>query len=576
MTLGHYTVSNVEHFQYFMYRPLYWFGSAKSVTVDERLSLAHRPAFSDHERVVTISLKPYRWSDGERVDARDVLFWLNIWHAEPQREADWVPGGLSIPTIVKAVHLGGPTKIVLALKRSVNPTWFLYNDLSTITPLPLAWTRTAVGASPGSASCAHARFGTGDKACTDVYVFLSEESGFDPLKPTARVDMLSTFAANALWQVVDGPWRLESYAATAPAVFVANGHYSGPNKPRIARFVEEPFASTAAELHALESGSVDVGYLPAADLVGATSSPLVAGSNDPALGRHYRLKPVYYWGIRYWSFNFRSTGDTGHAGAIFRQLYLRQAMQLLIDEPALIRTLAHGYAFPSDGPVPLAPSSPFLSKLERTDPYPYDPRRAEALLRSHGWSVTPGGIDVCERPGTEADECGTGIPAGTKLSLDLVGFDAHMTPLGHGLVVREKKTWSQAGIHVTIHTEGVEEFAPSECPKGCTWEITALQGNWIYIPDIYPSGEDIFSTTTTYGYAYNRGLFVTSRNTTLIKATDTTRMTLGPWENYIAKQLPFLFQPQFAQQFSEIDKSLDATPPGPLEELTPATWRWKS
>ena len=32
----------------------------------------------------------------------------------------------------------------------------------------------------------------------------------------------------------------------------------------------------------------------------------------------------------------------------------------------------------------------------------------------------PGGTDTCAKPGTGANECGAGIPAGTKLALNLI------------------------------------------------------------------------------------------------------------------------------------------------------------
>lgn len=569
MTLSHYRSANIDQFQYLMYRPLYWFGTARSVTLDERLSLALRPAYSDHDRAVRISLKPYRWSDGERVDARDVLFWLNIWHAAPTRYVSWIPGGLSLPTIVRSVRLEGPTTVELELKHSVNPTWFLYNELSAITPIPLAWTRTSIGAEPGSAGCAHGALGTDDAICKSVCKFLSEESGYNPTRPTTRFpSTLSSFATNRLWRVVDGPWRLESFGATAPAVFVPNHRYSGPNKPRIAELVEEPFASTTAELRALEHRSVDVGYLPTGD-VGTDTAATVA--------RRYRLHPVYPWEIRYFNFNFQSKGDTGVAGAILHQLYVRQAMQLLVDQPALIESLEHGYGFPSDGPVPRLPTSPFLSNVERKNPYSYDPRRAMGLLRSHGWSVRPGGTDVCGRPGTGAAECGQGVPGGAKLALDITSWEAQLTAHVHDLVDAEIGSWRGAGIHVTSFTTGFNQIVgPHACRPGlstCKWEITA-RSSWIYLPDIYPSGEEIFSPTEPYS-GPNYGLFVTKQNTEMIRATDTTTVTLRPWENYIARQLPFLFEPVFAQQFSEIVKSLHATPPGPLGEDTPATWWWK-
>ena len=55
-----------------------------------------------------------------------------------------------------------------------------------------------------------------------------------------------------------------------------------------------------------------------------------------------------------------------------------------------------------------------------TNPYPFNPSSAEALLKDNGWNIVPNGTDTCVKAGTGAGECGAGIPAGTKLEWSLV------------------------------------------------------------------------------------------------------------------------------------------------------------
>lgn len=86
----------------------------------------------------------------------------------------------------------------------------------------------------------------------------------------------------------------------------------------------------------------------------------------------------------------------------------------------------------------------------------------------------------------------------------------------------------------------------------------------------YPSGQTLFAGR--YGVAISDYL---SRDRTLIATTDRTKTDLDPWENYVAKQLPFLFEPEFAQELCEIDTALRASPPSPLGNISPATWNWK-
>jgi peptide/nickel transport system substrate-binding protein len=75
------SVNNVEQFQFLMYRPLYWFGVGTSPNVNTSLSVGKTPTFSGD--TVTVDLKNYKWSNGESVTAQDVLFFMNIYHAEP-------------------------------------------------------------------------------------------------------------------------------------------------------------------------------------------------------------------------------------------------------------------------------------------------------------------------------------------------------------------------------------------------------------------------------------------------------------------------------------------------------------
>ena len=566
-TRGRSSTANIEQFQYLMYRPLYWFGTAHSVTLDEGKSLARRPVFSDHDRTVTISLKPYRWSDGELLTARDILFWLNIWHVKPTAFYAWDPGGWSLPTSIRSVRLTHRTTIQLTLTHAVNPTWFTDDQLSTITPLPLAWTRTSVDGAPGSGRCAQAAFGTGDAACTPVYRFLSLQSGFDPTQPTQRPpDGPSTWASNPIWQVVDGPWRLGSFGATQPAVFVPNPHYSGPDKPRISEFVEEPYVSNTAERHALAAGAVNVGYLPRTALVTKTRSAPNSTESSSTLASRYRAVPVYAWAVDFATYNFDSTGGTRRAAPILRQLYVRQAMQLLVDQPALIRRWADGYGVPTVGPVPLVPHSLFLSSLEMKNPYPYDPRRAARLLGSHGWRVTPRGVDTCDRPGRGPHGCGVGIRRGATLTLTL--HQPSGTGQLTGMFATEIRSWKRAGIEVTTYSATGALGVP-RCPPTCRWEITFASG---YDPPPYPSGQALFAEH--YGVA--NGDYTSKENRTLIAKTERSKTNLHSWENYVATQLPFLFEPEFAQELCEIDTALRASPPGLLGTITPATWSWES
>ena len=122
-----------------------------------------------------------------------------------------------------------PTQLTFTLDKGYNPDWFTYNELSQITPMPLAWDITAKGAAPGTGRCSGAAYGSLDLACDAVYNFLSHQAGADPANPEATNQAVKTYGSNRLWQVVDGPWRLKSLNAAGTVTMTRNPTYSGPH-----------------------------------------------------------------------------------------------------------------------------------------------------------------------------------------------------------------------------------------------------------------------------------------------------------------------------------------------------------
>jgi peptide/nickel transport system substrate-binding protein len=559
------TVANAERFWDLMYRPLYWFDTPNAGAPDPRRSLAAPPVYSDGGRTVTITLKPYRWSDGEAVSAADVMFWMNMLHAEKENWGGYQPGGDSIPDDVTGVTVSGPDTVTMSLDAPYAARWFSDDQLSQITPLPLAWDRTSASARPGSGGCAEGLYGTVDNQCAAVFTFLSEQAGYDPTDPSGPNRAERTYAANPLWQVVDGPWRLERFSAGGRATFVPNRAYSGPDRPTLRRFTEVPFASDPAELAALAGGRVDVGYLPQEDVTTPTADPWRAGPNGPGLGG-YTLTPLYAWAIDFVPYNFDSTGDGGQAGAIFRQAYFRQAFQRLVDQKAAIATVAHGYGVPTAGPVPAAGPAEAAP-----NPYPYSPSAARALLAANGWVVAPGATTTCARAGTAAGDCGQGIATGAKLSFTLLYADG--VALLRQTLEAEQADWSRAGIDVRLVAAPSGRVAASAapCPKGCGWELADWGGGWLFDPGPYPSGEQLFAT----GAAGNAGGYSDATADADIAATLRSPGALPAYQRYLARALPVVYQPRYATALVEVRDGLDGvTPQSPLLQLTPEDWRW--
>jgi peptide/nickel transport system substrate-binding protein len=571
MSLAFFSVSTINQFQFLMYRPLYWFGNGSTPNLNPSLSLAQNPVYTNNGETVTIDMKPYKWSNGETVTAENVMFWMNMLHAEKANWAGYAPG--TIPDDIKSISMDSPTQLTFTLTGPVNNYWFTYNELSQLTPMPNAWDITAKGGAPNSGGCAAAPYGTADAQCKAVWTFLSKQSGYDPANPKAANNSMSTYATSPIWKVVDGPWKLTHFDASGNVTFVPNKTYSGPVKPTLKKFVELPFTSESAEFNALVGGKVNVGYLPFQDVTKGTTNALKAGPNNPRL-TNFKLSPLYTWGINYFPYNFNSSGGGGSAGKIFSQLYVRQAIEYLVDQPLYIKKIDKGYGVGTYGPVPSQPDNPFVSQEVKNNPYPYNPGKATTLLTSHGWKVVPHGTTTCQSPGTGANQCGAGIPAGAKLAFNLQYASGQQSLTQ--LMTAEKSSWSQAGINITLSQASFNTVLGVAVPctagtKACSWELENWGAGWIFAPDYYPTGESIFQT----GAGSNSGSYSDPTNDANILATNVTQVPLTTYENYLAEQLPAIFQPNQASSLTEIQKGLKGvTPQNPLWEINPEAWRF--
>lgn len=541
---AYFGINNAFDFSYLMYRPLYWFGYGSQPVLNPSLSLANPPIF--HGRKVTITLKRYLWSNGTPVTAQNVVFWLNMMLAVPQ---DF--GGYSgFPANVTNIRTAGPATLTMTMAKTYSPTWFLYNDLSQIIPMPAAWDRTASGPS-------HCTTTVTD--CAAVYEYLDAQSKNQ-----------ATYASSPIWSVVDGPWHLSAFNADGHVTFVPNKAYSGPVKPRLAAFQEVPFNSDAAEYNVLQSPitstKIDVGYLPFQD---APPKPAgaAAGAN-PLAAKGYSMSPLIVWGISYYVMNFHST--TGN-GPVIRQLYFRQALANLMNQAAVIKGPLRGYGVPTVGPVASTPTTPFLSPEGRKgDPFPYNPAKANSLLTSHGWKVIPDSVTTC----TDPRRCGPGISKGQGLQFNLV-----YAPSGwvSAEMAQLQSNAALLGIKLNLQprpSREVTALAAGNCVVAktpCNWDMANWGGGWAFGPDYLPTGETLF----VCGGIANSSGFCDKTNDTLIGKTLTSSnlQNLYTWQDYLATRLPLMWQPNAVEVLTEVTDNLKGvTPQSPTLAINPESW----
>lgn len=537
------SLANYDDLFYMMYRPLYWWGVGDKAGVDYKLSLATQPQFSNGGKTVTIHLKHYLWSDGDPVTSRDLLFWLNMVRASETSFCNAIPGEL--PFNIASARAVDPSTFQITFDKSYSREWILGNELSLFIPLPQqVWDRTSPSGPVGNLDTTMA-------GAKKVFGFLNNQS----------MD-LHTYSTNPLWRVVDGPWKLQSLTTTGEVTFVPNPKYSGPRNGDVGKFVELPFTTNAAEYNALRSGTVDYGYIPASD---AQQVSTVKASG-------YDVKPWLLWSIAYELINYGNST----AGPLFHQLYVRQALQHLINEPQIIKEIWRGYAVPTNGPVPTTPLTKLAGPVERKTQYPYDLSAARSLLAGHGWKPGSTGVLECARPGTGPGDCGTGIPAGKKLELSLLTYSG--VPEVAAEVESFKSNAQRAGILINIREAPANTVASEvvRCDKstgtGCNWQL-AINGSPsdIFVPPTYPTGDPTFKT----GAPFNYGSYSNAKNDALIGETD--RITgLGPmyqYQAFLARQLPVLWVPDPAYQISAISTRLHGAGAQSIYgAITPEDW----
>ena len=512
-----------ENLSMLMWPMLVYAGDGAKSIVNPAESMFSSMTWSNGDKTDTIALKPWKWSDGTPVTSRDFMFTYNLLKAS---RGDWiwyVPG--LFPTDVASVKTPNAHTVVLNLTHSYNPSFYEDDVLSYVPLLPQhAWDKTSMSGKVGNydqtPSGAHA-----------VWSFLQKEGG-----------QMSTFTTNPLWKVVDGPWKLVSFQNNGDWDYVPNKNYSGTAKPHLSRINDVPYTSDTPELNALRTGSLTIAQLPLNDL-----------SQEGVLkSQGYSFVTQSIPGVAYILPNFYAPV----VAPLIRQLYVRQALEYLINRPQISKKAYAGDADPGNGTVPIQAGGPWVSPQEKAGgPYPYSPAKAVALLKAHGWKVTPGGTSTCQRAGSGAADCGAGITAGEKLAFTLEYSSGSTTFDEQEAAIQSSE--EQGGIKINLKSEPFNTLAAnvgtcnakSHPASTCSWQL--VDEGYQPLPGLYPSGEQFFAT----GAPYNQGGYSNPKMNQLINATEygSSKQAFYAYENYANEQLPWLYLPN--QSFVNAYKS---------------------
>ena len=376
-----------------MWRPLYYAPDGSSQTVDQALSVANPPVWSNGDKTMSITLKPWKWSNGQTVSSKDLQFTIHeiqaAVKASPANWASYVPG--FFPDTITSMSTPNASTLVVNMKSAVNPTWMEEDILGSIQLFPSAeWAKD-------SASGPTLDF-TNPANAAKIYSYLSAQS-----------KAVNTYATNPLWQTVYGPYKLSAYNATTGAfTMVPNPTYSGPHASPQSTFVGVPFTSNAAMFNAIKSGSIDVSVVPPED---APQLPSLKG-----IGYNYYGMPA--WVTTSWPGTSRTrpaTSTTSSRSCTSGRQCSTWRTRMARSRPSSTVTACRATGRsrctrrartcrPPRRPTPTRSASP--------------PRRA-CSRRMAGTSSLAGPTPA--RPqGRRRGIAGPGIPVGTKLSFNLI------------------------------------------------------------------------------------------------------------------------------------------------------------
>jgi peptide/nickel transport system substrate-binding protein len=261
-------------------------------------------------------------------------------------------------------------------------------------------------------------------------------------------------------------------------------------------------------------------------------------------------------------------------GAVFKQLYARQAIQMSVDQKSLSKVIFNGTAVPTFGPVPQGQTSDFVSPEQKNNPYPFDTAKARQLLTSHGWTEQ-GGTMVCTDPGSGDDQCGKGVAKGTAFRMQVLSQSG--SAVTDNMMAALQSSFEKTGIKFTIKTAPVNsvlsqsgQCEPSDA--GCKWQLSffGTAGSW-YFP-AYPSGDSLFQT----GGGSNFGNYSNPSVDKLIDRTTTSESTeaVRQYSAALAKDLPVIWLPEPDYQVSVVRDGLGGFSQDSLANFHPAMWTW--
>ncbi len=313
-----------------LYLPLLWYGGVDEIDWSKSLAASVTPNADD--TAFTVTLKPWRWSDGVPITSADVLYAWDMIRKLGPAYSNYGVGG--IPGTVSRVTAPDARTVVVTLNRRVNPDWFEGLGIAQLVPIPAhAWRRYSIAAQ-------------------------------QTLQSTA-----------SFYKVADGPFLIRRLVLGREATFVPNPLYEG-HRASIARLVVD-FLQGTDPLQALRAHQVDAANIPATLL--------------SAVSRLPDFRKIVISGAQ--NFDVLIPNMANRSKPFLADPRVRVAMAMSLDQKRDIALAHEGLGSPQYGLLS-SNDGPLLPPELRDghSPVAFDPGRANAILDAAGYRRGPDGI----------------------------------------------------------------------------------------------------------------------------------------------------------------------------------------
>jgi peptide/nickel transport system substrate-binding protein len=266
----------------------------------------------------------------------------------------------------------------------------------------------------------------------------SYNTGIAPRHLLESKELAKATEFNTRHPVSTGPYRLVEAIPGDHYTFEATPDYFG-GRAKIDRVVYKVMPEVNTQVAQLLSGELDFAVIQ------PTNLPAVRGA------RHLKVQTVPFLGFEHVSFNYRHP--------LFVDARVRQAMIYALDRESIVKSILSGHGTLATGPIPPLFKWAYNDALK---PYPFDPARAQQLLKEVGWTKGADGALVRD-----------GKPFEFELLVD------KGNPTRERIALASQQAYRALGMKVNLRVEEWAVYAKEILSK----TLDAYVGFWVLPPD---------------------------------------------------------------------------------------------